>query len=46
MMVNFVCQLAQAKVPKYLVKHYFRCLNKGEFLFSDGVLDVNLDDSL
>lgn len=25
-MDNFVCQLAWAMVPKYLVKHYFRCL--------------------
>ena len=30
-MINFMCQLGYATVPRYLVKHYFRCFCEGFF---------------
>ena len=31
-MINFMSQLGYATVPRYLVKHYFRCFCEGIFL--------------
>ena len=35
MIINFMCYLSWAIVPRYLLKHYFGCLCEGIFFLDE-----------